>query len=183
MWKKDWVIGLGEVYLVALGIPRGLKPQGHPPKTVTPFSNRQKHNIMNKLLLLATLLLLAACGSQKKQTAAETGVAERSAEEVYTARGNEPFWRVEISAAWGIVFTPMEGEPTAYPYREPVFSSGMISFVSRTDRSNIRVSFLDRSCSDSMSGETFPYKVSVEKDDEVLKGCGERSSAPENGGS
>ena len=104
--------------------------------------------------------MLAACGPGKKAAVNEM------VEPIYIGTGNEPFWNLRIEPDQ-IIFSRLGEEKEVYPYLKPVLSENMISYVTVGEAGRIRITFLNRPCQDNMSGESFPYHVTVEKGEQV----------------
>ncbi len=100
----------------------------------------------------------------------------------YLARGNEPFWRVEIRGS-GIVFSRLgKSEEIVFPSVAPqggpesrLFASSMEGPGGR----RIEIAITERRCVDSMSGALFALTARVTLDGERLQGCAvEGSESP-----
>lgn len=85
--------------------------------------------------------------------------------------GNEPFWSVQIKGSEITFRTPDEG-PVSYPYQAPQQRGNQQIFSSKAGSSNIQVTIKEEGCTDSMSGEQFPYTVEVSRDGKIFHGCG-----------
>lgn len=121
-------------------------------------------NIRYYLLALA-FFTFAACGPGK------SAVVNPIVEPIYVARGNEPSWSVRITPEQ-ITFSRLGMEKEVYPNRTPELKDKTITYLSQGDAGEIRVTFLEESCTDNMSGEIFAYQVTVEKDGKQWQGCG-----------
>jgi heat shock protein HslJ len=142
-------------------------------------------------LILAMMVALTSCKSitktSKPNEPASVGEANenlsfkamkwKSGIDFY-ATGNEPSWAIDIDFDGIISFSALNGERIVFQKEEvkwyrtatPGFSasnsSGQLSFVSMLE-----------DCSDSMSDEAFPYKITIDfiKEDDLIKtftGCG-----------
>lgn len=99
-----------------------------------------------------------------------TPTCAAAATPVFTARGNEPFWAVEITET-GIAFRTMEGETiTLSPRPEP--SDGTVTYLGEADGQSFSLSIADELCIDSMSGMNFPKTVTVSYGQRTFSGCG-----------
>lgn len=84
----------------------------------------------------------------------------------FTARGNEPFWSLNLTPE-GSTYTDMEGVTLTAPYSEP--SAGDGAFIYTTAAGPLRLT--DTLCRDSMSGMVYPYTVTLTRDGADLPGC------------
>ncbi|MCF1708893.1 META domain-containing protein [Tabrizicola sp. J26] len=88
-----------------------------------------------------------------------------------TLRGNEPFWRLDLSET-GYTFQPTpDAAPISGGLPEPYASADGL----RMDLATGLVLTLSRTiCSDTMSGMPFPVTAKLEHDGRTLSGCGGR---------
>ena len=130
---------------------------------------------MKYLFLLFTGILALSCDSSKPATpsgpAKPAAVEPRQAAAAYTCLGNEPFWSVNIKGSDIIFRTPDEG-PVTYPYQAPQQRGKQKVFSSKAGNSSITVTIREEPCTDTMSGEAFPYTVEVSRDGKIYHGCG-----------
>jgi len=92
--------------------------------------------------------------------------------QAFTAFGNEPGWRLDISGD-RLSLSADYGATTlsaAAPAPEPV--SGGRAYVADAAGRPVRVTVLDRTCHDTMTGMPRPFTVKVEFDGRSLDGCG-----------
>ena len=80
------------------------------------------------------------------------------------------FWSVQVKGNEIIFRTPEEG-PISYPYQAPQQKGGRKVFESKAGSSNIKVAIEEVACTDSMSGERFPYTAEITKDGKIYRGC------------
>jgi putative lipoprotein len=92
----------------------------------------------------------------------------------FRARGNEPFWSVDILQS-GIVFSDFgRSMKLAFPYTKAKMSDGKWRYVSiiKGDEDHRIVIDIEReSCSDTMSGAYFSLLAEVEVDGRTYVGC------------
>lgn len=98
---------------------------------------------------------------------------------VFFARGNEPFWSLNIYSDNKIVFFEMnQPEIVAFNYKEEKSDrENEIVISAQTDKVELVVTILRDSCKDNMSGEIFDHQASVRlknssSEEIVLNGCG-----------
>lgn len=84
--------------------------------------------------------------------------------------GNEPFWSVKIETS-GITFQILGEEPVNYPYKGAKNQDAGYIFQSTFNKSRIKIEVFPEDCYDTMSYSRYPYRVQVEKDGKLLKGC------------
>ncbi len=131
---------------------------------------------MKYFILICLALLAFSCDTTKKGPAAPPSanpakVETRQGATAYTAMGNEPFWSVQIKDS-GITFRTPDKEPVTYPYQPPQQRGSQKEFTSKTGNSSIKVLVKEEPCTDTMSGEKFPYTVEATKDGKTYYGCG-----------
>lgn len=92
------------------------------------------------------------------------------------ARGNEPFWAVTFTGQGATFRTP--DRPDGIGYREGRWkrdgNGAKWVYKARRERAEglwIAVEVTEAPCTDSMSGESFPYKAVVTFEDKRMEGC------------
>jgi uncharacterized membrane protein len=92
---------------------------------------------------------------------------------IVRARGNEPFWFVEVTADAIALRTPERLEPLSFPYASPADSVGWRVFdTARADGARLRLAVREERCVDDMSGEWFSYRAGLSLDGgPVAMGC------------
>ena len=95
---------------------------------------------------------------------------------IRTARGNEPFWAVSLTGDEATFRTP--DLPDGINYREGRWkrsgTSGVWVYRARRERAEglwLELEITEAPCTDSMSGEAFPYKAAVTLEDRHMEGC------------
>ncbi|PSJ43812.1 hypothetical protein C7H85_16345 [Zobellella endophytica] len=89
------------------------------------------------------------------------------------ATGNEPGWLLEVSEGRQIRFSYNYGEnQLLLPDPETLADDAGYRAASTDHRLEVEVRH--ESCQDDMSGEAFPYRVTVTLDDQPYRGCGSR---------
>lgn len=120
------------------------------------------------------IAVIAGCSKKAEETAADPAAAPAATPAISAvrARGNEPFWSVDLSET-AIVLTTPEGElRTGAPVLDTTFDDGAVLYVASGDKGEIAVKVLDRPCTDSMSGMPHPQQVQVWTGGQELRGCG-----------
>jgi heat shock protein HslJ len=109
------------------------------------------------LVLAASMLVFAAVSASGTE---------------FNARGNEPAWSIHKADA-GITFRKMDGQTvTISPLPLAQKVSGGEVFRSTTGGWPFSLSIIDKICTDTMSGMSYPASVSVEIGAEKFVGCG-----------
>lgn len=137
--------------------------------------------IVSTVWALAASALLIGCGageeapgvpeaSSTAPDATSDPTAPPTPELPFVARGNEPFWRVEIDSA-SLTFRPMDGEPRVSAWRIEADAEPVRYLSADADRP-LSITVLDRVCRDTMSGMPYPFEVVLDVDGEALRGCG-----------
>jgi len=92
------------------------------------------------------------------------------------ARGNEPFWAVSFEGEGATFRTPEL--PDGIKYREGRWKQEGATaewvYKARRERAEglwISLEITEAPCTDSMSGESFPYKAVVTFEDKRMEGC------------
>lgn len=96
----------------------------------------------------------------------------------YRARGNEPFWSLDVGDARLAFDAPGARVEAALP--APVIDMGVRRYT--LDGPGLTVSVQDRLCADSMSGMPHPHTVEVRLGDRSFRGCGGDPAALLRGG-
>lgn len=116
-----------------------------------------------KLLLVAVAALLSATPALSQSSV--------------TARGNEPFWSLEI-AADAMTFSTPDGEPLKIsPVPAPISANAVDLYVTTANGQPFVAVLADRLCVDDMSGMSFPRTAIVAIGDRQFTGCGGESVA------
>jgi uncharacterized membrane protein len=95
-----------------------------------------------------------------------------AAEDTLTARGNEPFWRLEVTA--GSVAFEVMGQDIAFkaPITSRETADGRPRIVADADGKRLELIVTERLCADTMSGMPFPVGIDVSYGGQTFKGCG-----------
>jgi len=123
------------------------------------------------------IALIAGCTKKTEDKATDAAAPAEAPAAVpaisaVRARGNEPFWSVDLSGA-AIVLTTPEGETrTAAPVLDTTFADGAVLYVASGDKGEIAVKIADQVCTDSMTGMPHPQRVQVWTGGQELQGCG-----------
>ena len=121
-------------------------------------------NAVHRIPLVLPALAILACAPPEKGPA------------VQRARGNEPFWAVTFQGEGATFRTPEI--PDGINYREGRWkrqgTAAEWVYKARRERAEglwISVEITEVPCTDSMSGESFPYKAVVTFEDKRMEGC------------
>jgi uncharacterized membrane protein len=114
------------------------------------------------------LLLLAACTSARHPSPA----VDSAALSVVKARGNEPFWSVEVSQAAGVIYrTPEMPAGISLPYEEPEKTPTGRAWYAKGAGHTLDLLVNEVPCTDTMSGEKFARSAVVIFDGARHEGC------------
>jgi heat shock protein HslJ len=121
-------------------------------------------------LVAVSLVAMALAGC----AATGDGEAPPAGNTFYTARGNEPGWRLTVDAARITLVTSYGERKIAAPLpRKQLLAGGSYRYQSRTADHALRVQVRRQVCRDTMSGVPHPDIVAVIVDNErPLAGCG-----------
>ena len=90
---------------------------------------------------------------------------------LFLARGNEPFWSLQIRED-GLFMRRMDSpDEIVFPSPEKESQSALITYESEAAQSGIRVMLERRRCVDTMSGARYGWTARVEFDGVQLAGC------------
>lgn len=139
------------------------------------------------IVLSAAALLLAACQPEAPGggEAAPPADAPASAPAVdpaaefkvdFSARGNEPFWRVDIKGS-DIVLTRPDAPAATATGASLAATDGQAAWTAQAGAATVTVSLTRGDCSDGMSDLKYGYSAQVTWGDETLKGCGFATAA------
>lgn len=103
-------------------------------------------------------------------------VVPSAADEPFRARGNEPFWNLEITRD-RLTFRTLEGSTVNTPAPRPEPVSGGVRHAARTEAHDVVATVMDRACADNMSGMPYPNTVAVVVDGKEYRGCGGEPAA------
>ena len=92
--------------------------------------------------------------------------------EPFTARGNEPFWRVDIENDEALLQRMGEDDVT-YSIVSQEHEDRQTKIRNDDERFQLTVS--EELCQDNMSGMFYPQSVTLDLEDESLRGCGGQS--------
>lgn len=93
------------------------------------------------------------------------------------ARGNEPFWAVELTGS-ELVYSGADRPEQRAPQNAPLVQGTMAVWESTTGAGNpIKVTLTGTDCSDGMSEVSYPLTAMVEISGEMLMGCAATVSA------
>ncbi|WP_313135578.1 COG3650 family protein [Paracoccus jeotgali] len=106
-------------------------------------------------------------GERKPAVNAETTTLNTTA---FVARGNEPFWRVDVAGTTANYQTPDNQKGRAISVRRLVYAKG-VEYVGTLNGSAFAVNIRSAACVDSMSGEKFPMTATLRVGGKSLTGC------------
>lgn len=87
------------------------------------------------------------------------------------ARGNEPFWSVEIDSDQMLLRQPDEPAPAKFSVQESQDAEGSVTYRGAGGDKALEITVTNSPCSDSMSGEYFAYTADLTLDGRKLRGC------------
>ena len=136
--------------------------------------------------MLRTLSLAATCvaftlplaawstagGANDAKPAATPGAAPVAAGTAFRATGNEPSWRLDVSATEMSLLTDFGQTRVVAPAPTVAVAGATRTFVARSAQGEITATFVERVCMDTMSGMPHPQSVTVVAGGQTLTGCG-----------
>ncbi|MBU2958084.1 hypothetical protein Q4511_10375 [Paracoccus sp. 1_MG-2023] len=93
----------------------------------------------------------------------------------FVARGNEPFWNVEISGGSATYRTPDNQNGRSVSVDRIVFADG-VEYVGVLDGRPFVVNLRAQECQDTMADEKFPLTASLTVRGQKLSGCGQTAT-------
>lgn len=87
------------------------------------------------------------------------------------ARGNEPFWSVEIDSDQLLLREAGAPAPTRFSVQETQDAEGSVTYRGTSGSKSLEITVANSACSDSMSGEYFAYSADLTLDGRTLRGC------------
>jgi len=125
---------------------------------------------------VAFMLPLAACstaGSAHDATPASAPDAlPVAADTAFRATGNEPSWRLDVSATEMSLLTDFGQTRVVAPAPTVAVAGATRTFMARSAQGKTTATFVDRVCVDTMSGMPHPQSVTVVAGGQTLQGCG-----------
>ena len=112
---------------------------------------------------------MCSCGTKKSLYDNSFG------KDLFECRGNEPYWNIKMEPDV-IVFAQPGAEKLYFPYRDATEEEeGTLVFKTFIQDGNkstrLKLILTKKECSDSMSGESFPFSASAELDGKTFTGC------------
>ncbi len=112
-----------------------------------------------------------------RRAAVETaGCRERFDQREWVAIGNEPSWRLDITAK-DLLMNVLGGVPGQREAHGGLQRDGASLVYATTEGVEFRVTIEERRCVDSLSGSLFAYRVEVRSEGKSLAGCGAHNPA------
>ena len=90
---------------------------------------------------------------------------------IVAARGNEPFWAVEVNETQMIWRSPEEPKELTLEVEPAQDAEGAVRYQARSGDHQLELLLDAQSCRDSMSGDFFAYAARAVFDGAELKGC------------
>ncbi len=116
--------------------------------------------------------LATACQIVALAVAALSSGGALAADEELTARGNEPSWRLDISASAVAFEAPGLGLAFEAPITSRDTADGRPRVMAQAGGETLELTIIERLCADVMTGMPFPIGVEVSYGGRTFKGCG-----------
>lgn len=99
------------------------------------------------------------------------GCRDQAPEYVVMARGNEPFWAVEVMEDTLIWRQPDEPQETVFGEVSQEDAEGAVRYQASNEAQSLELLLTAQPCIDSMSGEYFAYAANAMLDGRPVTGC------------
>ncbi|TKW68628.1 MAG: hypothetical protein DI616_01130 [Paracoccus denitrificans] len=106
-------------------------------------------------------------GERKQVATAESKTLNAAG---FVARGNEPFWRVDVSGTTAKFITPENQAGTNVTVRRIVYQQG-VEYIGERGGASFSLNIRNVACTDSMSGEKFPMTAVIRNGSLRGQGC------------
>lgn len=90
---------------------------------------------------------------------------------IVAARGNEPFWSIEVNESQLVWRSPEAPKELTLEVEPAHYSEGAVRYIARGSDHELELLLDAQPCRDSMSGDFFAYAARAVFDGEELKGC------------
>jgi uncharacterized membrane protein len=87
------------------------------------------------------------------------------------ARGNEPFWAIEVGEDKMLMRQLDQPAPLEFGVEETLGAEGTVTYRGASAGHQLTLTITSGSCSDSMSGDYFAYTAETRLDGRTLNGC------------
>ncbi|MCQ0970660.1 hypothetical protein MLD63_09510 [Paracoccus sp. TK19116] len=108
-----------------------------------------------------------AGGARKPAVNADSETLNTAA---FTARGNEPFWLVDVSGGTAVYKTPENQSGRSIAVRRLVFAQG-VEYAGELNGQVFALTIRGQDCVDSMSGARFPMSAQLKIGGRMSSGC------------
>ncbi|NHF74719.1 COG3650 family protein [Paracoccus xiamenensis] len=116
---------------------------------------------------------IETAGEQKAVATAESETLNTAA---FVARGNEPFWRIDVSGNTAKYQTPENQSGRNISVNRLVYASG-VEYIGVLDGVPFSLNITGKDCVDDMSGEKFPMTASLRIGSRNNNGCAAPATA------
>lgn len=116
---------------------------------------------------------IEAAGEQKAVATAESETLNTAA---FAARGNEPFWRVDVSGSTAKYQTPENQSGRNIAVNRLVYAGG-VEYIGVLDGKPFSLNISGKDCVDTMSGEKFPMTAALRIGSRHVNGCASPAEA------
>lgn len=106
-------------------------------------------------------------GERKQVATAEAATLNASS---FVARGNEPFWRVDVVGGTAKYQTPENQSGTNVAVKRIVYQQG-VEYIGERGGASFSLNIRNVACTDSMSGEKFPMTAVLRNGSKRVQGC------------
>ncbi|MBA4492560.1 COG3650 family protein [Paracoccus sp. S1E-3] len=142
------------------------KPLDATPAATTPPVDPMKTPLVDPAVSPRDVPIETA-GDQKAVATAESETLNTAA---FVARGNEPFWRIDVAAGTAKYQTPENQKGRNIKVNRLVYAGG-VEYIGVLDGAPFSLNINGKDCVDNMSGEKFPMTASLRIGSRTTSGC------------
>lgn len=112
-------------------------------------------------------------GERKQVATAESNTLNTAS---FVARGNEPFWRVDVANGTAKYQTPENQSGSNVAVKRIVYQQG-VEYIGERGGASFSLNIRNVACTDSMSGEKFPMTAVLRNGSKRMQGCASPAEA------
>lgn len=163
LWIIDQTDGVLRQTFADEPLPLELYLEAHGERAPLPANNAAARTFPAAFILEEVLYATPSAESQ--------GCDQAAPNYIVAARGNEPFWSVEVAQERMVWRQPEAPQEIVIPASQAEDAEGAVGFTGSADGHTLEFFVEEQSCRDSMSGAFFAYSARAVLDGKEFKGC------------